>query len=52
MANKILKGKNLMLSIEGKYIGFATSCDISIDVDTKDIAISTYTFQHAAGNWH
>jgi predicted secreted protein len=45
------KGKNLMVSIGGKFYGFATDCDISIDVDTKEIASGSYKFSSAKGNW-
>lgn len=48
---KTLKGKNLMLSIGGVIYGFATSCDISIDVDTKEISSGSYKHSTSAGQW-
>ena len=47
----VQKGKNLMLSIGGTIYGFATSCDLSIDVDTKEISTGSFKHSTSAGQW-
>lgn len=44
--NTIQKGRNLQVSIGGKYYGFATSCDINISMETKEIA-----YKSPSGMW-
>lgn len=51
MSNKVLKGKNLMVSIGGTVYGFATSCDINIDVDTKEVSTGSYKHVSVEGQW-
>lgn len=46
-----LKGKNLMVSIKGTVYGFATSCDINVDVDTKEVSSGSWKHSSAKGNW-
>ncbi len=49
--SKIQKGKNLMVSIGTTIYGFATSCDLSVDVDTKEISTGSYKHQSTSGQW-
>ncbi len=51
MSKTVLKGKNLMVSIDGTVYGFATSCDINIDVDTKEISAGSYKHVDVSGQW-
>lgn len=48
---KLQKGKNLMVKVGGTIYGFATSCDLTVDVDTKEISSGSYKHSTAAGQW-
>ena len=47
----IIKGKDLMISVAGTLIGYATSCDLDISVDTKEISSGSYKWSTSAGQW-
>lgn len=50
MANaKISKGKNLMVKVGEKIIGFATSCSLEVSSDMKDIA--SFKWQGGDASW-
>lgn len=49
--SKPQKGKNLMLSVGDQIYGFATSCDIDMQVDTKEISSGSYKHSTASGQW-
>ena len=50
MANaKISKGKNLMVKVGDKIIGFATSCSLEVTSDMKDIV--AYKWQGGDASW-
>ena len=49
--SKIQKGKNLMVKVGGVVYGFATSCDLSLDTDTKEVTTGSYKHSNAKGQW-
>lgn len=44
-----LKGKNLMVSVNGTIYGFATTCNFKSSVDLKEIASGDYKHAEATG---
>ena len=45
----VLKGKNLLLSVNSKVYGYATSCEISIEIDTEETASTSWKQLNDAG---
>ena len=47
----VLKGQNLLIQIGTKVYGYATSCDLDVNVDTKDLSPGNFKQQSLDGQW-
>lgn len=45
----MIKGKNLMLSIDGEIYGYANDCSIDVSTDTSEVTSTKYKHKTAAG---